>query len=158
MLSGEHGDTVRWRRAFFAELDAVTLYGLLRLRSEVFVVEQACTYADLDGRDVEPGTEHLWAERGGAVIGYLRVLDEPAAEVDSGLGPRRIGRVAVAAPARGGGLAGELMRRALDRCPADVVLDAQSRLVPWYERLGFVPTGAEYVEDGIGHVPMRLNR
>lgn len=152
MVPRREGDqAISWHSARFEQLTSATLYELLRLRAEIFVVEQGCVYRDLDGRDRERATEHLWAESAGAVVGYLRVLAEEGAL-------RRIGRVAVAGPWRGGGVAGELMRRALDRCPGSVLLDAQSRLVPWYRRLGFVPTGAEYKEDGIAHVPMRLER
>jgi ElaA protein len=64
----------RLRVAAFDELDAYTLYALLRLRAEVFVVEQDCAYLDLDGRDTEPGTRHLWLDRDGEPVAYLRVL------------------------------------------------------------------------------------
>lgn len=132
----------------FGELDAATLYGLLRLRVDVFVVEQACPYPELDGRDTEPGTVHLWVERDGRVVACLRLLDDPAGQ--------RIGRVCVAADSRGAGLAEVLVRAALQRCAGPVVLDAQTYLARWYERLGFAVAGPEFVEDGISHVPMRL--
>jgi ElaA protein len=139
-------------RAAFADLDAATLYAILQLRTDVFVVEQRCPYPELDGRDLEPGTRHLWLappERPREPLAYLRVL----AEAD---GTARIGRVCVAPAGRGAGLAGDLMAEAL----ADIggsttaVLDAQSYLVGFYRRLGFVEDGPEFVEDGIPHVPM----
>jgi ElaA protein len=134
--------------ARFAELDAATLYALLRLRVDVFVVEQRCPYPELDGRDTEPSTVHLWLAEGGVPAGYLRLLSEPD-------GTARIGRVAVVRPARGAGLAGRLMAEALVRVgDRDCVLDAQSPLVGFYARLGFEVTGPEFVEDGIPHVPM----
>src|SRR5512138_71867 len=89
----------------FAELDAATLYKILMLRSEVFVVEQNCVYLDLDGLDNDPGTRHLWIERAGEIRAYIRILD-----VD---GTPRIGRVVTAPDARGGGLAGLLLTEAL---------------------------------------------
>ncbi|HEX2771719.1 MAG TPA: GNAT family N-acetyltransferase [Micromonosporaceae bacterium] len=135
--------------ARFADLDARTLHDLLRLRGDVFVVEQECAYPDIDGRDIEPQTRHLWLARNGAPVAYLRIL------VDAG-GVARIGRVAVAKAARGEGLAGRLMDEALtlvgDRT---CVLEAQSYLVAFYARYGFAVTGAKYVDDGIPHVPMR---
>jgi ElaA protein len=137
--------------ATLAELDARTLYELLRLRVDVFVVEQACRYAELDGRDTEPGAVHLWltADPTGRPVAYLRILDEPD-------GTARIGRVAVARQARGTGLAARLMDAALARVGNRAcVLDAQSYLVDFYERHGFTATGPEYLEDGIPHVPMR---
>jgi ElaA protein len=139
---------LEFHAASFADLDARTLHDLLRLRGDVFVVEQECAYPDIDGRDVEPDTRHLWFSLDDAPVAYLRIL------FDGGVA--RIGRVAVAKTARGTGLAGRLMDEALalirDR---PCVLDAQSYLVDFYARYGFQATGAEYVEDGIPHVPMR---
>lgn len=136
------------RVAPFADLDPRTLYDLLRLRVDVFVVEQRCPYPELDGRDTEPGTLHLWLERDGHPVAYLRILEDGEA--------RRIGRVAVARDARGVGLARRLMREALAIVGSrPCVLDAQSYLLNFYTSLGFVPTGPEFVEDGIPHVPMR---
>ncbi|MEV4478534.1 GNAT family N-acetyltransferase [Micromonospora coxensis] len=141
--------TVALHVASFAELDARTLHDLLRLRIDVFVVEQACPYPELDGRDVEPGTRHLWLESGGAPVAYLRILADPGDVA-------RIGRVVVAPTARGAGHAGRLMTEAL-RLVGDrpCVLEAQSYLADFYARHGFTVTGPEYVEDGIPHLPMR---
>jgi ElaA protein len=138
------------RSAPLRDLDAVTAYEIARLRQDVFVVEQSCVYADLDGRDLEAGAVQVWAEDGvGAVVGCLRVLREPGGRV-------RIGRVATARGARGEGVATALVRSAVEEASGPVVLDAQSHLEPWYSRLGFVRDGEEFVEDGIPHVPMRL--
>jgi len=135
------------RVASFHDLTPGTLYDLLRLRSEVFVVEQECVYPDLDGRDAEPGTRHLWFDRDGKVRAYLRILDDE--------GTARIGRVVTAKSARGAGLAGRLIERALELIgDGPVVLHAQAYLVGFYSRYGFKATGPEYVEDGIPHVPM----
>jgi ElaA protein len=135
------------RSAAFADLDAATLYRLLKLRGDVFVVEQRCAYPDLDGRDAEPRAVHLWWERDGEVEGCLRVLREPG-------GGSRIGRVAVAPPARGRGIAASLVRHALSFAEPPVIADAQAHLAAWYARLGFAVAGEEFVEDGIPHVPM----
>jgi len=137
----------------FADLEAETLYALLRLRVDVFVVEQRAAYPELDGRDLEPGTRHLWVTAGGdeaSPLAYLRLLAEPD-------GTMRIGRVVTAKHARGGGLAKRLVAAALEVDPsAPTVLDAQSHLVTFYSGLGFQPVGAEYMDDdGIPHVPMR---
>lgn len=121
--------------AAFAELDTATLYALLQLRVDVFVVEQRCPYPELDGRDTEPATRHLWLERDGAPVAYLRILAEPGGAV-------RIGRVAVVRPARRAGLAGELMAAALAEAgDRECVLNAQSHLVDFYARLGFAVSG-----------------
>jgi ElaA protein len=144
--------------AGFAELDVATAYDVWRLRQDVFVVEQACAYPDLDGRDREPATRHVVLRVDGEVRGYARVLDDGSAW--------RIGRVLLERSVRGRGLADVVLEAALaeteDRdgrwSARDVVLDAQTPLAGWYAAAGFVPDGPEFVEDGIPHVPMRLSR
>ena len=135
----------------FAALDPPTAYAVWRLRQDVFVVEQVCPYRDLDGRDTEEGTRHVVLRDDDRVIGYARVLDEASVW--------RIGRIVLAADARGRGLADVLMETALQVCPdRDVVLDAQTPLTGWYGRLGFTADGDEFLDDGIPHVPMRRAR
>jgi ElaA protein len=135
--------------ASFADLNARTLHDLLRLRIDVFVVEQECAYPEIDGRDIEPGTRHLWLAQGSTPVAYLRIL------ADHG-GVERIGRVVVAKEARGDGHAGRLMAEALTVVGhRPCVLEAQSYLAGFYARYGFVVTAPEYVEDGIPHLPMR---
>ncbi|HET6728119.1 MAG TPA: GNAT family N-acetyltransferase [Jiangellaceae bacterium] len=143
-------DPATLHMATFADLDAYTLYALLRLRVDVFVVEQHCAYPEIDGRDTEPGALHVWlADEPTQPLGYLRILSDPG-------GVARIGRVAVARSARGTGRARRLMRAALDQVgDRPCVLDAQAGLVSFYADFGFVVTGPEYLEDGIPHVPMR---
>ncbi len=136
------------RVASFDELDARTAYQLWQLRESVFVVEQECPYAELDGRDLEPGTRHVWAADASGPVGYLRVLDDGD--------HARIGRVLVTRDRRGQGLSSELMRAALDLIgDRPSVLDAQSPLAGWYATFGYRQDGEEFVEDGIPHVPMR---
>lgn len=137
------------RSASFVELDVATLYAILQLRSDVFVVEQRCTYRDLDGRDTERATRHLWIARAtGAVAAYLRTVDE-------GGGVTRIGRVVTAPDLRGRGLADRLVRHTVATASGLVVAAAQAHLAGWYGRRGFVVCGPAFVEDGINHVPMR---
>ncbi|MGH9249976.1 MAG: GNAT family N-acetyltransferase [Acidimicrobiales bacterium] len=143
-------DALVLHTAAFADLDTATLYAVLRLRVDVFVVEQHCAYPELDGRDTEPGALHVWlADESAGPVGYLRILADPD-------GVARIGRVAVARSARGAGLARRLMQAALQQVgDRPCVLDAQAGLVGFYAEFGFVVTGPEYLEDGIPHVPMR---
>lgn len=139
------------RSARFAELDPKTAYLLWKLRVDVFVVEQECPYPELDGRDLEPATVHLWAEdpdAPGEPVACLRILDD--GEV------ARVGRVVTAASHRGRGLAAELIRDAIERIgERPSVLDAQAHLEGWYARFGYAATGPQFLEDGIPHVPMR---
>ncbi|MCH8565712.1 GNAT family N-acetyltransferase [Nesterenkonia sp. LB17] len=145
-----------------AQMDPVSLYLILKLRTDAFVVEQQCPYPELDGRDVEPGAVMFWAVNGtsgeesgddaAAPTATLRILHE--------LAGFRIGRVVAAPDARGTGVARELMKRALEFCAgqsaeSQVVLDAQAPLQGWYEAFGFVRSGEQFLEDGIPHVPMR---
>ena len=140
-----HSDDVHL--AAFEDLDSRTAYALWQLRESVFVVEQACPYPELDGRDLEAGTRHLWLEDDGVPVAYLRILEDPT--------HTRIGRVLVAASHRRRGLARVLMERALKYAgERDVVLDAQSYLAGWYARFGFAACGPEFLEDGIAHIPM----
>ena len=131
----------------FAELTTAELHDILRLRVDVFVVEQACVYPDIDGRDTEPMTLHHWITRDGSIAAYARTL----ADHDSAI---RIGRVVTAPHFRSNGLAAQLVSHIVETSTGWLVLDAQSYLVDWYERFGFAATGPEFVEDGIPHVPM----
>ncbi|WP_199430267.1 GNAT family N-acetyltransferase [Qaidamihabitans albus] len=131
------------------ELTAAQLHDILRLRVDVFVVEQECPYPEIDGRDLLPGTRHFWAQGEDGAAGYLRVLAEPG-------GVLRIGRVCTAPQARSTGLGARLMTAALEYAGgAECVLDAQTYAQGFYARFGFRPDGEEYLEDGIPHIPMR---
>lgn len=146
-MDQSHAD-VRAQR--FLDLDPMVAYRLWALRSEVFVIEQEALYLDLDGRDTEPGTWHVWCADGDEVpVATLRVLDDGDV--------RRVGRVATAEAHRGRGLAAAMMREVLSRWGGEpVVLDAQVRLADWYGRFGFVVSGDEFEdEDGMPHLPMR---
>lgn len=132
-------------------LDIVTLHEILRLRQDVFVVEQGCAYPDIDGRDLEPGTVQFWAGQG-SVDATLRLLREPD-------GTERIGRVATARASRGQGLAAQLIEAAIaESRSARITIDAQAHLEQWYGRFGFVRSGEDFVEDGITHLPMTRTR
>lgn len=139
------------RRQWSADLTPDRLYAVLKLRSEVFVVEQSSIYPDLDGRDLEPGTRHFWleADDSPAPQAYLRLLEEPG-------GTFRIGRVCTARAARGRGYSRRLVEAALAEVgQAECVLDAQTYVVDFYASFGFEPQGAEFIEDGIPHLRMR---
>jgi ElaA protein len=129
-----------------------TLYLLAKLRQDVFSIEQGATDPDLDGRELEPGTELMWSEEEGAPIAHLRILREADGTV-------RIGRVAVRADRRSGGHGRRLMAAALERAreidpDAEVHLDAQAHLEQWYGAMGFETVGGVFLEAGIEHVAM----
>ena len=141
--------TVALRRCGGNDLDAATLYDLLRLRVEVFVIEQACPYPELDDLDLLPSTAHFWLEGvRGEVVSMLRLMQEP--------GLFRIGRVCTEAGERGRGHTTRLMQAALAEVgDRPCALNAQSYLADMYARHGFAPAGPEFLEDGIPHIPMR---
>lgn len=144
--------TVALRRSWAKDLDAATLYELLKLRVEVFVVEQACPYPELDGRDLLAETRHFWLEGdAGQVISTLRLMEEhPGGEKVF-----RIGRVCTKRADRGHGHTSRLMQAAIAEVgnyPCRI--DAQTYLQDMYSAHGFVRDGEEYLEDGIPHVPM----
>ena len=136
----------------FHELTVGELYGLLKLRSEVFVVEQQSIYHDLDGCD--QNALHLLAQDEQGLAGYVRILpaglkyDEPA-----------FGRLVVAPHARKTGLGSTLIHEALSfiqsRWPNyPTRIEAQAYLKDYYTRFGFAPEGEVYSLDGIDHIQM----
>jgi ElaA protein len=142
--------TATLRRVWAADLTPQQLYAVLRLRVEVFVVEQSCAYRELDGVDLVPGTRHFWLEqdRTSEVLAYLR-LTEDAREY-------RIGRVCTARHARAYGFSRRLMEAALAEVGgAGCVLDAQTYVTDFYASFGFKAIGGEFLDDGIPHVTMR---
>ncbi len=141
-----------WRS--FDALTVRELYDLLRLRADVFVVEQRCIFVDIDGRD--PEALHLLARstENTSLLGTLRLFPpHPDA------GQVRIGRVATTLRARGAGLGRAMMIEGLAETqrrfgPVPVRLEAQSRLEAFYRSLGFARASEDYVEDGILHCAM----
>jgi ElaA protein len=138
-------------REWAADLTPDRLYALLRLRIDVFVVEQDCPYQELDGRDLEPTTRHFWIASGTdqkVPLAYLRLLEDA--------GGFRIGRVCTDRSARGTGLSRRLMEAALAEIGGrHAVLEAQVQVADLYAAFGFRPDGEPYLEDGIQHVTMR---
>lgn len=127
---------------------------MLRLRQQVFIVEQRCAYLDCDGRDQR--ARHMMGSDNGALLAYQRCLPPGANYPESS-----IGRIVVDATARGRQLGRELVSRGiahnLQRWPGhDVCISAQSHLQGFYMSLGFVAEGDEYLEDDIPHRKMRL--
>lgn len=139
---------VRVRR--FADLDVHTLYAILKLRFDVFVLEQRCLYDELDDRDTEIDARHYWIADEHGAVATLRLLSVP-----EGVGSR-IGRVATRSDVRGRGHARRLMLAALEDARRPVHVDAQVGLEGWYSTFGFIVTGPTYDDGGIDHVPMRL--
>lgn len=144
--------TVALRRIWAKDLDAETLYEILKLRVEVFVVEQACPYPELDGRDLLAETRHFWLEHAdGGVICTLRLMEEhPGGEKAF-----RIGRVCTKRASRGHGHTTRLLQAALAEVgDYPCRINAQTYLAEMYAQHGFVRDGDEFLDDGVPHVPM----
>lgn len=146
-----------WHWYRWAEWPNDLLYAALRLRSQIFVVEQTCVFPDMDGLD--PRCEHLCGiGAGGELLAYARLLP-PRLKYDEA----SIGRVVVAENARGRQLGRALMQNALAGCRARypetaIRIGAQQRLEAFYASLGFVTVTEPYLEDGIWHVDMLAAR
>jgi len=133
----------------FNELTTEELYQILRLRSEVFVVEQDCVYQDVDNKDQK--ALHVLGIKNNEVVAYTRVF-EPGDYFDN----VSIGRVVVSQDQRKYGLGKQIMQSSLaaidQRFPdKPIEISAQSYLLKFYTELGFNAFGEEYLEDGIPH-------
>ncbi|WP_244283613.1 GNAT family N-acetyltransferase [Pseudovibrio sp. Tun.PSC04-5.I4] len=141
----------------FNEFSVEQLYALLKLRCEVFIVEQECAYPDVDGLD--PVAKHILLLSGtGALLGALRIF----MKYEEG-DVYKIGRVVVSKAVRGQGIARQLMDAALSYCTATnsdarVELQAQAYLQDFYSQCNFSAISEIYPEDGIPHVDMRLRQ
>lgn len=137
----------------WSELTTDELYEIVKLRTEVFLVEQKVDETELDDRDREPEVEHLWISDAGGAAAYLRVLlDAEPEHLDA---RRVIGRVVVRKDRRGEGLARILMGRVIEQHGAEsMLMHAQEYIVPLYASFDFEPFGQVYVEAGLPHVAM----
>lgn len=129
----------------FDDLTTAELYAVLRLRAEVFVVEQACAYQDIDG--VDQRATHLLMTEADALVGYARWFAKDAWT--------QIGRIVTAPAARGRGYGRQLVEECARRIGSGpITMDAQTYLVDFYQSLGFSPVGVGFDEDGIPHIRM----
>lgn len=137
----------------WSKLTTDELYSFLKLRTDVFFVEQRIDEEELDNRDQEGATEHLWIADALGTAAYLRVLrDDIASHEDANI---IVGRVVVRADRRGEGLAQQLMACVIERHGAQsMLLHAQSYAVPLYAKSGFEAFGGVYLEAGIEHLSM----
>ncbi len=146
---------ILWKIQKFNELTSRELYDLLRLRVDVFVVEQTCPYPELDGRDLDAGTRHLAARTTDqALAAYLRLLAPGV--VYPGI---TIGRVVTAREFRGNGLGHALIEKAIELAgviwpETPLYMGAQNYLRAFYESHGFEAISEIYLEDGIPHLDM----
>lgn len=137
----------------WGELTVDELYSFLKLRTDVFLLEQRIDEEELDNRDQESSTEHMWIADDAGVAAYLRVIvDDRPAHLDA---RRLFGRVVVRLDRRGEGLAQVLIERVLERHGHEaMLLHSQTYIAALYERFGFETFGDVYQEAGLPHVMM----
>lgn len=145
---------VTWAWHTLSTMPATCLHALLRLRQDVFVVEQDCAYADIDGFD--PVAEHLIGQQGDVAVACLRVLPPGSRNARPS-----IGRICTAQSVRRSGIGRVLFQHGVDHCQARwpdqaIFISAQQYLQAFYADFGFHQTGAPYDEDGIAHIDMTL--
>jgi ElaA protein len=145
---------LRWRVCRFDALSLQELERIYRARQQVFVVEQACAYLDVDGTDERAWHVAAWSDGHPVPMAYARLLDPGVKYVEPSMG-----RVLTSAAVRGGGLGRALVRRviALAECEypgRGLRISAQSRLEKFYDAAGFTTVGEPYLEDGILHTEM----
>ena len=134
----------------FSELTTEELMQIYKLRIAVFVVEQNCPYQDIDGWD--PHAYHLWLKDGEGIQAYLREQPQKTLYADASMGR-------VISVKRRCGLATRLLREGIGLAREKfgakrLIIGAQTYACPVYEKVGFVRTDYEYMEDGIPHVRM----
>nr|WP_315223462.1 GNAT family N-acetyltransferase [uncultured Flavobacterium sp.] len=143
---------LKWKIKPFGALTAHELYDLLKVRSEIFVVEQNCVYLDLDGKDKQ--ALHLIGEYDDKIVAYARLFDAGISFDNAS-----IGRVVVHADYREKKWGHDLMREAIGGIKTHfdkdkITIGAQLYLKKFYESHGFVQTSEMYLEDDIPHIEM----
>jgi ElaA protein len=141
-----------WKIKTFDLLTGDEVYKLLRLRSEVFVVEQNCVYLDPDGKDRH--SYHLFLEDEGEIVACARLLKKGIAYEQAS-----IGRVIVKKDYRGKGVSRDMLLKAInfieeDMKETEIKIQAQAYLFDFYGSFGFKAISEEYLEDGIPHIDM----
>jgi ElaA protein len=139
----------------FNELTTKELYDVLQLRAEVFVVEQDCVYQDVDGKDNKAW--HVLGYKDKKVVAYTRVF-----KAGDYFNQASIGRVVVAKDQRQHKYGYDIMEASIVAIKEQfnettIKISAQCYLKRFYNNLGFVETGEEYLEDGIPHMAMIKN-
>lgn len=147
---------MNWIIKSFSELTLDELYDLLKLRTDVFIVEQKCAYPDCDGMDKK--AVHIFLVKNDKIAAYARVFSPGEVFPEAA-----IGRVVVRKEERGTGLSRELLERAIGYICEEmgemrIKISAQSYLLSFYSSLGFLPVSNEYLEDGIPHIDMLLEK
>lgn len=146
------GVGIQWRFMAFDALSPRDLYTVLQLRSEVFVVEQACLFQDLDGADTQ--AMHLLGRHGAELVAYARCFPAGVKFAEASIG-RIVTRSSVRRTGAGHALLLQAMACVTQQWGVQPLrIGAQARLEAFYAQHGFARSGAPYLEDGIDHIEM----
>ena len=145
-------DAINFQCKTFEELKVEELYKILRLRAEVFILEQNSLYQDLDNNDQK--ALHIFAAKEGQIFAYSRIL-QPGVKYSE----TSIGRIITIENLRGLGIGKLLVKESLAQCfkrwpKTSISISAQHRLETFYANLGFTTVSSPYLEDGIPHIKM----
>ena len=145
---------IKWVTKKFDALSVAELYQILRLRSEIFVVEQNCVYQDLDNKDQK--ALHLFGEYDGKIIAYSRLF-----KAGDYFDCSSIGRVVVATNYRDKKFGHDLIKQGIAEIrnnfnEENITISAQLYLKKFYESHGFIQTSEMYLEDDIPHIEMKI--
>lgn len=148
---------LQWQTKQFQQLNTHQLYEILKLRVDVFVVEQNCPYPELDNKDIHSETRHLTAYHNSNLFAYARILPPGLSYPEIS-----IGRFAVEGTMRRKGIGFILMKKCLEETDKiwpgnDIKISAQQYLQEFYEKFGFVKISDSYLEDSIPHIAMLKN-
>lgn len=136
------------------EMSSSELYDILKLRQDIFIVEQDCVYDDIDGLD--GASQHLLLKTGDELAAYSRIVP-PMVKFDE----ISIGRIVVKMKFRGSGYGKKIVMESINRIAEighkAIRIEAQAHLVEFYENLGFKSAGETYILDGIPHLQMVRN-
>ena len=138
----------------FKELSVEEIYQILKVRADVFIIEQKCIYKDIDGKDEK--ARHVLGKENNEIIAYTRILEE-----DDQYNYPSISRVVVKKQNRGEERGKKIMKETIKYIVEElkektIVLAAQKYLEKFYRELGFIAEGEEYLEDEIPHQKMKL--
>jgi ElaA protein len=147
---------LNWILKKFDDLTAAELYSIIQLRNEVFVVEQNCVYQDADNKDQV--SMHLCGRHGEQLVAYTRIIPQGISYIQPS-----IGRVVTSPAYRNTGVGRQLMNESISRCFNEfncsaIKIGAQLYLKGFYQSFGFIACSSEYLEDGIPHIEMVLNK
>lgn len=145
----------QWKCIPFSDLTAREIYEILKLRQDIFIMEQACLYQDIDGIDLE--SHHVMAQSDDILLAYARIIPHPETDIV------KLGRIIVHPDHRGISLGKTVVEFSIQQAqnlfrPRHIHISAQTYLKRFYESLGFHSIGLTYDLDGISHIDMALEQ